>query len=157
MRLRLVFAPTILVGMTACGGGGGDTDAAPADASASCVLARSYQDFTSIQDNIFERQCAFMDCHDAGSPEANMDLTSATAHALLVNVDATLDVAQAQALKRVVPGSPATSYLMIILGDPRYPGPIDPDVGTMPQNSPLICQDKLDAIERWINAGALDD
>jgi hypothetical protein len=47
---------------------------------------------------------------------------------------------------------------MVILGEfPGPPGMIDPLVGTMPSNSPLLCQEKRDAIERWINAGAPND
>lgn len=150
----------VLVGLGGCSGGGTEgPDGAPADASPACAEATTYQDFTRIQANIFVRQCSFMDCHDASSPESMMDLTAANARDLLVNVDARLMVAQG--FKRVVPGSPATSYLMIILGDdvtpPKYPGPIDMDFGTMPQNSPLLCQEKRDAIERWILAGAPDE
>jgi hypothetical protein len=149
----------VLVGLGGCSGGNDGPDAAPADASPACAEARTYSDFTSIQTNIFDHQCSFMDCHDPVAPESMMDLTAATAHDLLVNIDAKLDVAVG--FKRVVPGDPAASYLMIILGDnavpAKYPGPLDPDIGTMPQNSPLLCQEKRDAIERWIVAGALDD
>lgn len=144
----------LLVSVAACGGGGDHpVDAGTADASPACQLATTYQDFTSIQENIFKRQCAFMDCHDATAPEAHLDLTGTTAHDQLVDINAESNVAAGW--KRVVAGSPSTSYLMIMLG--RYTGPIDPDVGTMPQNSPLLCDEKLDAIERWITAGAAND
>jgi hypothetical protein len=157
MSTRRLVISIVLVGMVAaCGGGNSgddDPDAAPADASPSCQEATTYQDFTSIQANIFVRQCAFMDCHDSSAPESMMDLTATNARDQLVDVDCMLGVAAG--MKRVVANSPSTSYLMIILGE--YPGPIDNDVGTMPLNSPLLCQEKRDAIERWINAGAPDD
>jgi|SRR5688572_12062787 len=163
MISRLSFAFLVVaLSASACGGGGSDdtgdddtptVDAGPADASPACAEALTYQDFTSIQENIFKRQCAFMDCHDSGQPEADMDLTGATAHGLLVNHETVQDVADGW--MRVVPGMPAQSYLMVALGE--IDGPIDPDVGTMPQNSPLICQEKRDAIERWILAGAPND
>ena len=146
-------------GLGACGGGGDDgddtpaVDGAPADASAACALATTYQNFTMIQTEIFQRQCSFMDCHDALAPEAQMDLTGATAHSSLVDVPSTMAVAMG--MDRVEPGNPAMSYLMVILGE--YPGPLDPVVGTMPSNSPLLCQEKRDAIERWIVAGAPND
>jgi len=149
----------MLVGLGACSGGGGNPDAVdgpPADASAACQAATMYSDFTSIQENIFKRQCAFMDCHDSVSPESMMDLTAANARDLLVNVDCRLEVAMVpNQLKRVIPGDAPNSYLMQILG--QYPGPLDPDIGTMPENSPLLCKEKRDAIERWIVAGALDN
>lgn len=53
---------------------------------------------------------------------------------------------------RVVPGDPQRSYLMVILG--HVPGPLAPNVGTMPYNEPLLCAEKRQAIERWIAAGA---
>jgi hypothetical protein len=54
---------------------------------------------------------------------------------------------------RVVPGDPENSYLMVALG--QYPGPLS-EAGTMPYNSPLLCQEMRDAIERWIEGGALE-
>ncbi len=39
---------------------------------------------------------------------------------------------------------------MIILG--AEDGPIDTEVGTMPFGSEPLCQEKLDAISRWIAA-----
>jgi hypothetical protein len=156
MSTRLLVI-SIALASAACGGGGsGDddtVDAAPADASPSCQLATTYQDFSTIQTEIFNRQCAFMDCHDSAAPESMMDLTAVNARDQLVDVDVMLTVAAG--MKRVVAGNPQSSYLMVILGE--VPGPLDPDVGTMPLNSPLLCQEKRDAIERWIMAGALDN
>ena len=62
----------------------------------------------------------------------------------------------------VVPGLPEESYLMVVLGS--YDGQIDPEIGTMPFNNPLLFIHTRDAIERWIrsllnndaDAGALD-
>jgi hypothetical protein len=154
MPYRLLVILVAVVGGAACSGGSSpDIDGAPADASAACQMATTYQDFTTIQSQIFTRQCAFMDCHDSASPESMMDLTAANARDQLVNVDVMLEVAAGW--KRVVPGDPVNSYLMVILG--AQPGPLDSTVGTMPLNSPLLCDEKRQAIARWITAGALDD
>jgi hypothetical protein len=32
---------------------------------------------------------------------------------------------------------------------------IDPNVGTMPKDNPALCSQRIDAVERWIMAGAL--
>ena len=37
---------------------------------------------------------------------------------------------------------------MVILG--AREGPLDPDVDTMPLRNPLLCGQKLEAVERWI-------
>src|SRR5262245_49358126 len=128
MSTRQLVISVVLVGAVACGGGGsGDddaADAAPPDASPSCQEATTYQDFTSIQTNIFSRQCAFMDCHDNSAPESMMDLTATNARDQLVDVDCMLPVAAG--MKRVVAGNPQSSYLMVILGE--FAGPIDSQV-----------------------------
>ena len=56
-----------------------------------------------------------------------------------------------------VPGDPSSSYLEVMLGSVK--GKIDPSVGIMPQNTggELLCCQKLDAIQRWITAGALNN
>ena len=54
----------------------------------------------------------------------------------------------------MVPNQPSMSYLMVVLG--HIDGPLDPRIGTMPYNSPLLCVEKREAIERWIAAGAPD-
>jgi hypothetical protein len=65
--------------------------------------------------------------------------------------------------KIVVPGDGAKSYMLVMIGEIQ-PAMADPpasairaDVGTMPQGSPLLCQEKRDAIQRWIVAGALEN
>jgi hypothetical protein len=86
-----------MVGLAACKGDREQPDGQPSDASAACELAKTYQEFSTIQAEIFARpgggQCSFMDCHDASSPEAMMDLTGPDARAMLVGVDATMEVA----------------------------------------------------------------
>ena len=81
------------------------------------------------------------------------------AHADLVGVDSMI----ATGRKLVVAGQPKESYLLMIMQQFKptemLPTPVDAppsDVGYMPQgfDEPLCCQ-KLDAVERWITAGAL--
>jgi hypothetical protein len=52
---------------------------------------------------------------------------------------------------RVTPGSLATSYLAVSLGRAEGPPPRD---GYMPLGADPLCLEKLEAIERWILAGA---
>jgi len=133
---------------------GGDDDGA-ADASidaisASCLEALDHSDLTWIQDRVLQPGCAgFTACHMGAASEAGgLSLERGQTHAQLVGVDSDLF----PQFKRVAPGDPANSYLMIIVG--QYPGPIDDKAGTMPYNSALLCKEKRDAMERWILAGA---
>ena len=62
--------------------------------------------------------------------------------------------------KLVVPGNPEASYLFFLMrGLPpdAVTDFVEPpsDIGYMPQGNETLCCQKLDAVERWIRAGAL--
>ncbi len=160
MRLLFVFSSCVLslslIGGCGEDGGGGDTDASiaidatPADAmppSPSCIEAVDHSDLPWIQDNIFTPGCAaFSSCHMGDARQAaNLNLEPGMSLAAMLNVDSILF----SDWKLVVPGDPANSYLMVILG--AEIGPLKDGVGTMPFNNPKLCQPKLDAVSRWIS------
>lgn len=130
---------------SACGGGGNDTP--DAMLSPVCLEAQDHSDLAWIQENIFTPNCAaFAACHQGAATQAQgLNLEAGNSEANLVGVasqrfpDQTL----------VVPGDPQSSYIMTALGS--YVGQLS-DVGTMPPNSPLICVQKREAIERWIDS-----
>ena len=124
------------------------------DATPACAAATTHSDLTWIQANVFGPSCAnFSACHMGNAAEAgHLNLETGMSHDQLVNHDTTLYPGPWQ---RVVPSDEAHSYLSVIIGDET--GPITQSVGTMPYNSPLLCKEKRDAIERWITAGALDN
>ena len=139
------------------GGGASDPDASPPDAegpSPSCIEAADHSDLEWIQDNVFSRSCsAFTSCHKGNATSAgDLNLEEGNTFENVVGVPS--DVFSGMDI--VEPGVPEESYMLVILGhygedDPR----IDPEIGTMPFNNQRICQEKRDAIERWILA--LDD
>lgn len=144
----------ILFSVAACGGDDdGNRDSGPDAISASCREAMDHSDLTWIQDRVFQPSCAgFSACHMGTAPDAGgLSLERGQTHLQTVGVDSDLF----PQFKRVVAGDPANSYMMIIMG--QYPGPIDSKAGMMPYNSPLLCKEKRDAVERWIAAGALDE
>jgi hypothetical protein len=133
-------------------------------APAACVEATQHSDLAWIEDNIFKKSCVFSACHKGRALDAGrLTLEAGKSHAKLVNV--TSD--RYDTWQLVVPGDPAKSYLMVII-DPKvddkgntvdpngFDGPITADIGPMPQNSTLLCKEKRDAIQRWIEAGAMD-
>lgn len=166
MSLRLsVFSPlatlVLLGALTACGGGGDDTADDGSDDTAddgdgvspSCLEAEEHDDIEWIEANIFKNGCALSSsCHKGDAGDANgLNLEAGNAEASLVDVPAIAE--EADGLPLVTPGDPENSYLLVILGhfgedDPRIP---EDGENRMPLNSPLLCQQKLDAIERWIN------
>lgn len=133
-------------------------------ASPSCVEATQHSDLAWIEANIFKKSCVFSACHKGRALDAGkLTLEAGQSHLELVDIVSD----RYDTWKLVVPGDPAKSYLMVII-DPKlddkgqvvdpagFDGPITPDVGPMPQNSALLCKEKRDAIQRWIEAGAPD-
>jgi hypothetical protein len=76
----------------------------------------------------------------------------------LVDVDSKVNPGR----KLVVPGDPAASYMMVMIGEVAPENASPPttappaNIGLMPQNAGgmLICNEKREAISRWIMAGA---
>jgi hypothetical protein len=156
--------------VAACSGSPGTTDGAgSADApiSASCMEAESHSDLTWIATNVFAKQCTFSGCHNGAPTDAGkMDLRVGHAHDSLVGSGSAATGVPSHmcpTAMRVIPSNSAGSWIEKMLGaemDTTPPScPIDPKIGLMPMDnmSQLLCQQKLDAIKRWIDAGALDN
>jgi hypothetical protein len=124
-----------------------------------CMDAVMHADLTWIQQNVFTASCTFSGCHNgANTPAGKVDLRAGMSHSHLVNFTSILEPTR----KLVVPNNVNASYLMLMLGfvppemaDPPASAP-PASVGYMPQSSggQLLCCQKLEALERWINAGA---
>ena len=154
----LRLACTLLVTVAACGtdssGDPGDPGAsntelpdAGAPSGDACAEAALHSDFAWIQQHVLTPSCATAMCHAGAEPSVDLTLEAGKAYPNLVNKGAST----ASGWIRVVPGSPDQSYLMVALG--RAPGPMPRD-GFMPIGAPALCAEKLDAVARWISAGA---
>jgi hypothetical protein len=139
-----------------------DLDHAPTQGSAmctdstaaTCADATSHQELSWIQQKVFTPQCSFSGCHNGeNTKQGKIDLRNGHSYTTLVNGASAL----VPGATLVVPGDPTTSYLEVMLGS--QPGTIDPTVGVMPQSNGglLLCCQKLDAIERWIMDGAMNN
>ncbi len=103
--------------------------------------------FSSIQANVFNKSCAVSGCHDSGSKQAGLELTSGKAYSNLVNVPST----EKPNILRVKPNDATNSYLVLKLeGASGISGSKMPIGGS-------LSQDKIDAIKEWINKGAKND
>ena len=164
------FMPSIVVVLAACGtdpstmpndqgstkpdAGGGSTTVADAmpippdgipPGLTPCEEAVYHSDLAWIQAKVFDVSCTTM-CHGQTPPAAQLSLKPDQARAALVNVRST----EFPDWTRVVPGAPGQSMLMVQLGG--EPGPALE--GTMPWGMPKLCNEKIDAIRRWIASGA---
>lgn len=142
------LAALVLIG-SACSDDANAVDAAPPDADPLCLEAVNHSDLDWIQTNIFTPSCSrFTACHQGNALMAGeLSLEVGETHPEMVGVDSALF----PEFKRVVAGDSASSYLMIQLGS--IDGPRT-EAGTMPYNSPLLCEEMRDAIARWIDEGA---
>ncbi len=130
--------------------------------SSACVEAATASDFTFIKAKIFDVNCFGQACHEAAGTAKlhfSKDVAQADAYTNLMNYQSTVD----PKYQVVVPGDPAASYmdLMIQKIPPRQmtppASPPPANIGYMPQANPTLCCQKLDAIDRWIAAGAMND
>lgn len=131
-----------------------------------CLEAETKSDYAWIQQNIFSSNCSGDDCHGQGNngqpPTGRLQLTADVSYQTLMGADGSGVMSEVDPTRQlVVPGSPESSYLYFLvrgvpaeLGTPPFDEPPE-DIGYMPmKNNPLCCQ-KVDAIARWIRAGAL--
>lgn len=113
-----------------------------------CDEAKTHSDLAWIQTNIFTPSCAVGGCHKTPAVAAgHLILDTGQSHGQLINTVST----SATTWMRVVPSDATKSYLLVAMGAQSGPKPVD---GYMPLGSPPLCTDKIDAIRRWIAAGA---
>jgi len=94
---------------------------------------------------IFTTNCALTGCHTGANPQQGLNLSSGQAYGAIVNIASE----QQPALKRVLPGDPANSYLIRKLeGDPTISG------ARMPDGAPALPPATIQKIRDWITAGA---
>lgn len=156
----LSLASLSLFLVVSCGGGDdGDSDDGDGT-SAACLEAEEHSDLDWIQENIFTVSCSLStSCHRGSANSAlGLNLEAGMSEANMLDVPAMGEFADG--LDIVEPGAPEESYLMVILGqygtdDPRLPQDSAGNRITMPDSATgleLLCQEKRDAIERWITA-----
>jgi hypothetical protein len=129
--------------------------------AAVCKEAEMHSDFTWIKGKIFAANCFGSSCHSGSTASGKLDLTDDPYTQLMgsdgMGTMSNLDPAH----KRVLAGDPGNSYLFFIIhGLESEKGPFtDPPstVGYMPMSNSTLCCQKIDAINRWITAGAMND
>jgi hypothetical protein len=107
--------------------------------------------FHEIVDQILVPTCATSFCHKPDPPPAApMSLEADKAYADTVGVNSS----QQPHLKRIAPGDPANSYLVIKL---RAETAVEHGTTRMPLNKPQLSEDAIGQIEAWIARGAPND
>jgi hypothetical protein len=120
-------------------------------APSSCPCARTFDGtWNAIQQLVFDRHaCRLPTCHGSAPGSGGLDLEAGRAYRNLIGVPST----DAPALRRVDPGSPQTSMLWLKLAA-RTLGLEGVPLSPMPIVDPPLSVEELDAVARWIAAGA---
>ena len=145
-RLSALVLPTLVLlgsgALAGCTGSGAGLDANGNPISSGGTTALT-PDLPSIQANIFTPICT--KCHiGAGAPEG-LQLDAAHSYSLLVGVPSQ----EVPTTKRVNPGDPNTSYIILKLQN--SPGIVG---AQMPFGGPYLAQSTIDVIKQWITNGA---
>ena len=106
--------------------------------------------YHAIQEYIFDKSCANSACHAAPTNVAGLNLTYTSSYEDLVGQAPENPAASASGMKLVDPGNPENSFLLT-----KLITPISQEHGTrMPLGSGVLHDGKIDAIRKWIAAGA---
>ena len=103
--------------------------------------------FSEIQANIIEPNCATTGCHLGVAAPQGLRLDSASSYGMLVGVPSN----ESPSILRVVPGDPDNSYLVQKLEGSASVG------AQMPLGAPAVDSVSIDVIRQWISDGAIDD
>ena len=106
--------------------------------------------YHDIQEYIFDKSCASSACHAAPQNSADLNLEYRLSYNDLVDVVPRNAAAADAGMKLVDPGNPDNSFLLT-----KLIGPESPNQGSrMPFGGGMIHAGKIDAIRKWIEAGA---
>ena len=153
------LAAVLFVLVSACGTEPSRPDIAPDAAVVSmpdapgapltvCQQATQHSDLAWIQDNVFSSTCARAQCHASNNQAGGLVLETGMSHDYLVNRPSTVQTG----MMRVLPGDADHSYLLVAIGGASG---TPPEGTVMPWGGlPMLCGEEIDAIRRWVNAGA---
>jgi uncharacterized membrane protein len=146
-ELRLACAVAIAPLLAACGGGG-SSDPGPSGPS-----------FAQVYSTVVAPRClpchSLADAADQGGTAGMLDMsTQSLAYAALVNVRASGVSCLTSGLKRVAPGSAATSLMYLKVDAFLDGGAPLPCGDPMPDDGTLLTDDEAALVRAWIAEGA---
>lgn len=100
--------------------------------------------FSSIQSEVFSKNCATSGCHSGLLPAAGLNLSAGSAYNNIVDKQAPFG-----GFIYIKPGSPDESYLYLKISS-TSPGTVMPPTGRLPQST-------IDSVRVWIEKGANND
>ena len=149
-RSRIVLACLLAAAVAACSDGGSSSSGGPGVPSEPTCEGTEYAStFEAIQAEIFEKRGCTQDVCHGSSKQGGLELTRGVAYQNIFDVRAL-----GSTLKRVEPGDKTRSYLFLKLAAATAPGSVEITGAPMPNGLPPLSDDELEAVRRWIYAGA---
>jgi mono/diheme cytochrome c family protein len=103
-----------------------------------------------VQEDVFDRRCTSDACHSAANRAGGLSLSPGDSYAALVGAAPENPSARGAGFVRVKAGSADESFLVAKLTGDLAAG----EGAMMPLGAPMLSDDELDLIRRWIQAGA---
>ncbi len=144
--IRAVVPGLALLGTYGCGGGDG-SGVAPPPSPPPPPPPPFAAEFSAIQSNVFDVNCATSGCHQGSGAPQGLRLDAVNSYGLLVGVASS----EVPSLLRVAPNDPDNSYLVQKLEGTAAVG------GQMPLGGAPLPQATIDVIRQWVSDGAMDD
>ncbi|MYF98093.1 hypothetical protein F4212_03005 [Candidatus Poribacteria bacterium] len=114
------------------------------------TLPDEHSTYHAIQEYIFDKSCVNSACHAAPTNIAGLNLSYVNSYDEIVGQVPENPAAAAAGMKLIDPGNPENSFLLT-----KLISPIAQEHGTrMPLGSGVLHDGKIDAIRKWIAAGA---
>ena len=109
--------------------------------------------YHEIQHHIFDKSCVNTACHGAPANAGGLNLAYENSYQNLVGQTPKNPAAAAAGMKIVDPGNPENSFILT-----KLMGPTAPELGArMPFTAGPLHDGKIEAIQKWITAGAPRD
>jgi len=106
---------------------------------------------SSIQREIFDKNCNAGSCHGSGM-KGGLSLVAGNSYRQLLDIAGSIDKKNVPAFVRVFPGNPDSSFLYIKITSP------DTNQGEiMPRGNDRLSPEKIKSIRQWILDGARDN
>ncbi len=151
----IVLAGVACILTSGCGGDDGDANVdagmtiPDAGVSPSCLEAVNHSDLAWIQSEIITPSCAaFNACHLGAAAQAkNLNLEAGN---FLTNTSGIASQNDPN-VELIVEGDADASYILMVMGREPIPSGVVIN-NTMPFGNPLLCDQKLEAVARWVDS-----
>lgn len=114
------------------------------------LLHESLSSFELLERELFAPNCALSGCHVGANPAGGLVLTGSSVYEQLIDIAPANAAAQSDGLRRIKPGQPDNSFLLL-----KLKAITKPEYGArMPLGSHALTENQVEFVRTWITQGA---